>query len=228
MLVLLSNINRELNMKFSNLKPEQQVCLAWTSALINEEGTIFFETCSGLMGNYPWLPHDNPVDNLKHILMNWSLDPTWERYGSFIQATDFDYLGIDTAERLNEKGDHFLANLVGGWSFKLQFNRLSCGVELHTTDEELANDLIGLIIANMETDDYKDAASRKNNNKHVYANKSRCCIYIASEKEHRQLQGIEVILDHEAQWLEYAFDGRHYLGARELVNMPKIISSMHR
>mgnify|MGYP006945858326 CR=1 FL=1 len=228
MLAFLLNINKELNMKFSNLKPEQQACLAWISALINDAGTIFFTQCSGLMGSYPWLPHDNPVDNLKHVLMNWTLDPTWERYGSFIQTTNFDYLGNDTVERLNAEGDQFLQKLAGGWSFKFQFNSLSCGVELHTTDEELAKELIGLIVTNMATDDYKAAAGRKNDNMHVYANKTRRCIYVANEKEHRQLQGKEVTLDHEAPWLDYAFDGKHYLGARNLVNMSDAVSTMHQ
>ena len=215
-------------MTFSNLKPEQQACLAWASSLINAAGTIFFLQCKQLMGNYPWLPHDNPVDNLKHVLQNWTLDPTWERYGTFIAVTNFDYLGNDTLDRLNVEGDQFLTNLVGGWHFKLQFSNLSCGVELHTTDEELAKELIGLIVANMETDDYKQAAVKKNKLSHVYANQTQRSLFVATDKEHRQVQGKELILDRDKSWLDYAYQGGEYLGARKLVNMSEAVSNMHR
>lgn len=218
-------------MKFIALKEHQRVCLAWASSLINEAGTIFFEQVSSLRGNYPWLPHHDPVDNLKYILKTFTLDPVWETYGCYISKADFTHLDPKTLERLNEYGDSPLNKVDGHWTISLHFDNLSCSVTLHTCDLELVEELRKLICENIDSQQYKDAMRKKSISKngtpnHVYLNESKKCLFVASDKNHAQAQGHEVAINREKQWIEYAFKDAKYLGLRSAVNLSKEIQAI--
>lgn len=203
------------------------VCKAWADRglMTEDRKTVFTQSPA----NYARLfPTSCPVERLKMAIKHYALCPGWEGCGfHFKRCSPDNWSSKATQDKLFGEGC-ILEHVNGGWSFGGNFAGLSLGFSLHTSDLELAKDLLTLIAENYASQEYKEAVSRRlkgEEGSRLYFVESQSKFCVANSRDIKAIENFDNIRsEHDRDYVKTNYIDGKLLGKRIDLDMSDLVN----